>query len=39
MHNSCRGADLKVKNAEGKTAQEVAEMNEQEEVAKLLKEQ
>ena len=33
----CRGADVKIKNAEGKTAGEVAEMNEQAEVVELLK--
>ena len=32
------GADLSLKNAEGKTAQEVAEMNEQADLAKVLKE-
>jgi hypothetical protein len=32
-----RGADLSIKNAEGKTAGEVAEMNEQAELGELLK--
>ena len=31
-----KGADLSLKNEEGKTAKEVAEMNEQDEVVKLL---
>lgn len=33
-----RGADASIKNAEGKTAGEVAEMNEQEGLVALLKE-
>lgn len=33
---ACRGADKGIKNAEGKTAGEVADMNEQAEVVKLL---
>ncbi len=34
---ACRGADKAIKNAEGKTAGEVAEMNEQAAVVELLK--
>lgn len=34
---ACRGADVGIKNAEGKTAGEVAEMNEQAAVVELLK--
>ena len=32
----CSGADQSAKNADGKTALEVAQLNEQEDVAKLL---
>lgn len=35
--SNCRGADKAIKNAEGKTAAEVAELNEQAAVVALLK--
>lgn len=37
MLSSCSGASLEAKNLDGKTALEVAELNEQSEVADLVK--